>query len=92
MSDHTHTGMNCDQLLGFLSDYLDGQARDEVCREIEHHMSECQNCRVVVDTTRRTISLVQKCNDNELELPDDVRERLFRRLDLNDYIDRQDKY
>jgi predicted anti-sigma-YlaC factor YlaD len=89
MSDHKHTNMTCDQLLGYLSDYLDGQTRDEVCREIEHHMSECQNCRVVVDTTRKTISLVHACNDTELSLPDEVRERLFKRLNLDDYLRQQ---
>jgi len=86
MSNHKHTQMTCDQLLGLLSDYLDGQSRDEVCREIEQHMSECRNCRVVVDTTLRTISLVQTCNDRSLSIPEEVRERLFKRLDLDDYL------
>jgi anti-sigma factor (TIGR02949 family) len=83
MSDHNHTSMTCEQLLGLLSDYLDGQARDDVRRDIEQHMSGCQNCRVVVDTTRKTISLVHTCNDKPLSIPDDVRERLFKRLDLD---------
>ena len=90
MGDHKHDSLTCSQLLGFLSDYLDGQARDEVCREIEQHMSECQNCRVVVDTTRKTISLVHASEDTELGIPDEVRERLFKRLDLDNYLKKQD--
>lgn len=86
MTDHTHSTLTCDQLLGMLTDYLDGQSRDEICHEIEAHISECKNCRVVVDTTRRTISLVHACNDKPLSIPEDVRERLFQRLDLDDQI------
>lgn len=82
MADHIHNSMTCDQLLGMLADYLDGQSRDEVCHEIEAHISECSNCRVVVDTTRKTISLVHACNDEPINIPDDVRERLFQKLNL----------
>jgi anti-sigma factor (TIGR02949 family) len=86
MSDHNHTHITCDQLLGMLSDYLDGQTQDEIRREIETHMTGCQNCRVVVDTTRKTITLVHACNDKPLPIPEDVRERLYKRLDLGDYL------
>lgn len=86
MAEHIHNSMTCDQLLGMLSDYLDGQSRDEVCHEIEAHISGCSNCRVVVDTTRKTISLVHACNDEPIHIPDDVRERLFQKLDLGNRI------
>lgn len=74
----------CRQLLGSLNDYLDGELRDELCRELEQHLEECPDCRVVVDTVRRTISLYHQADD--VELPQGVRERLFRRLDLQDLL------
>jgi anti-sigma factor (TIGR02949 family) len=86
MTDHNHKTLSCEQLLGMLTDYLDGQSREELCREIESHIAGCNNCRVVVDTTRKTISLVHACNDKPINLPTDVRERLFKRLDLVDHI------
>jgi predicted anti-sigma-YlaC factor YlaD len=86
MADHNHKSLSCDQLLGILTDYLDGQAREEVCREIEAHIVGCDNCRVVVDTTKKTISLVHACDDMPINLPPEVRERLFRKLDLSDYL------
>ena len=86
MNDTHSTNLTCDQLLGMLSDYLDGQMQEEVRREIEAHMADCHNCRVVVDTTRKTITLVHACNDEPLPIPEDVRKRLYNRLDLDDYL------
>jgi anti-sigma factor (TIGR02949 family) len=83
MIDHTH--MNCEALLGSLSDYIDGELSDELCREIEKHLAGCENCRVVLNTTQRTIDLVQSPAE-AVPVPDDVRERLFKRLNLNDYL------
>jgi anti-sigma factor (TIGR02949 family) len=86
MTDHNHKTLSCDQLLGMLTDYLDGQAREELCHEIEAHIAGCNNCKVVVDTTKKTISLAHACNDKPLNLPADVRERLFKRLNLDDHL------
>jgi anti-sigma factor (TIGR02949 family) len=84
MAEHIHT--NCETLLGSLSDYIDGELRADLCREIEAHLATCENCRIMVDTTRRTIDLVHVSNDPQPSLPDDVRKRLFKRLHLDDYL------
>jgi anti-sigma factor RsiW len=73
-------------LLGSLSDYIDGELGAELCREIEKHIAECDDCRIVVDTTRKTIDLVHASNDPQTDLPDEVRNRLFKRLNLDDYL------
>jgi anti-sigma factor RsiW len=86
MSDHKHIDLKCDQLLGLLSDYLDGQTDNGLRLEIESHIADCQNCRVVVDTTRKTITLVHACNDKPFTIPEDVRDRLYKRLDLDTYL------
>jgi anti-sigma factor (TIGR02949 family) len=91
MTEHTHTHSNCKSLLGTLSDYVDGELEAELCREIEKHIAECENCRIVVDTTRRTIDLVHASNSAESGLPNEVRDRLFKRLDLTDYLKPQAK-
>ena len=78
MIEHTHT--NCAALLGSLSEYIDGELGAELCQEIEKHLAGCDNCRVVLDTTRRTIDLVHAPAEKP-DLPEDVRERLFKRLD-----------
>lgn len=83
MSEHAH--MNCDELLGSLSAYIDGDLGPELCQELEKHLEGCDNCRVVLNTTRRTIDLVQAPLEKP-NLPEEVRERLFKRLDLDNYL------
>ena len=75
----------CKSLLGSLSDYVDGTAKDEICRELERHLAGCENCRVVVDTLKKTVYLYQQ-SDIETDLPTGVRERLFKRLNLDDLL------
>ncbi len=82
MSDHLHE--NCQALLGTLSEYIDGELPAELCREIEKHLEGCDNCRVVLNTTKRTIDLVRVPMDEDV--PADIRERLFKRLDLDEYL------
>ncbi|MCE9645172.1 MAG: zf-HC2 domain-containing protein [Chloroflexi bacterium] len=84
MAETTFT--SCEGLLGSLSDYIDGELGAELCRQIEKHVAECENCRIVVDTTRKTIDLVHVSNASETGLPEDVRDRLFKRLNLDDYL------
>ncbi len=79
--DHTE----CDRLLSSLSDYVDGEASKEICKQIERHLAGCSNCRVVLDTMRKTISLYQVSMDNA-SMPTEVREHLYRTLNLEDYL------
>jgi anti-sigma factor (TIGR02949 family) len=83
MSENHH--FNCKALLGSLSDYVDGTLNDELCQELDRHLSECQDCRIVVDTLHKTVSLYKKCAE-DTEVPGEVRERLFRVLNLEDYL------
>jgi len=75
---------NCESLLKSLSDYVDGTAEETICRELERHLSGCENCRVVVDTLKKTVYLYH--TDTETNLPTDVRQRLFKRLNLDDIL------
>jgi len=75
---------NCKSLLGALSDYVDGTAQEELCRELERHLANCDNCRIVVDTLKKTVYLYQSNTDTDL--PVAVRERLYKRLNLDEYL------
>jgi anti-sigma factor (TIGR02949 family) len=87
---HTHK-TKCDQVLDSLCEYLDGELHDELCRELERHLTECEDCRVIVDTTKKTIYLVQCSTEADSPCPDDVRERLFQRLDLDEFLKKTKK-
>ena len=80
---HKH-GSVCRELLGSISNYVDGSLQEELCRELERHMAECENCRVVVDTMKKTILLYQSAAASS-DVPSGVRERLFKRLDLDEF-------
>ena len=70
--------MNCRGLIREISDYLDGELEVETLTEIETHLERCKDCRLIVDTTRKTIEIYYHAQP--LPLPDDVRERLHQAL------------
>lgn len=80
---HIHTPETCRRYLGELSEYVDGTLSEELCRELEAHMAICENCRVVVNTFTKTISLYHQMPAPEM--PNAVKERLYKVLDLNAY-------
>lgn len=73
--------VECNEHLDCLSDYVDGELDPALCAEIERHMAECGDCRIVVDTLRKTISLYR--NYGHAELPPDTKERLYAVLRLD---------
>jgi len=70
--------ISCEEVLRELCDYLDQEAGTDLCQQIEEHLRACRNCTVLVNTTRKTLSLV--ADYYALELPEDVSERLMERL------------
>ncbi|HYM80998.1 MAG TPA: zf-HC2 domain-containing protein [Candidatus Limnocylindria bacterium] len=59
--------MNCNEVLEQLGDYLDDDARAELCRTIEEHLHQCHDCQVYVDTVKKTIMLYQ--SDRTVQVP-----------------------
>jgi anti-sigma factor (TIGR02949 family) len=83
MSEHVHTPQ-CKQLMGNLSEFIDGELEAELCAELEQHLEGCDNCRIVVNTLRKTIELYKQTNE-PIELPHAVRNRLYSKLNLDPY-------
>jgi predicted anti-sigma-YlaC factor YlaD len=83
MPDHSEK-VGCQHLLGDLSDFIDGTASAGICAEILEHMDGCEDCRVVVDTLGKTIVLYRTIPHPDL--PEDVRQRLYKTLDLDAFI------
>jgi anti-sigma factor RsiW len=82
-----HDHKNCKQLLGSLSEYVDGELDEELCNVLEHHLEDCEDCRIVVDTLRKTVSLYHTTAKNEVISPD-IRQRLFKSLNIEDYLEK----
>jgi len=59
--------VDCNEVLEQLADYLDEEAREELCHAIEQHLAHCHDCQIQVDTLKKTIVLYQ--NDHRIEMP-----------------------
>lgn len=66
--------MDCKHILEELNLYIDGELEQELCRRLETHLKGCDRCRIVLDTTQRTIQLYR--DQVPMELPEDIRDRL----------------
>lgn len=78
---HQHTS-SCRELLAQISDYVDGELQAELCARLEKHLADCPDCRVMVDTTRKTVLLFKRCYHlTEESLSPAVTDRLWRALD-----------
>ncbi len=82
MTEHGH----CEQLIAEISEYVEGTLSPDICSELERHLNGCENCRVVVDTLRKTIELYRGSDDLSQPLPVAVRERLFACLNIQEYL------
>jgi len=70
--------VNCKKVVVELTSYLDGVLDSSTKTELELHLSRCTDCRLVVDTCRKTIQIF--CNSEPVPLPEDVRSRLHSAL------------
>ena len=71
--------LTCKDFLAELSDYLDEALDAELRSKIERHITECPNCWVIADTTRKTIKIYKGME--QYPIPSDVEARLMRALE-----------
>jgi predicted anti-sigma-YlaC factor YlaD len=62
-----------------ISDYLDEGIDPALRAEIEQHLMKCKKCRVVVDTTKKTIDVF--CNSEPAPIPEETRHRMYEALE-----------
>ena len=70
--------LSCDQVLSELQDYLDEDITPDLKREMEGHLAHCKTCRVIYDTTRKTLTLVTE--SGVFELPSAVSNKIQNRV------------
>jgi predicted anti-sigma-YlaC factor YlaD len=73
--------LDCERLRQILPDYLDDEAAEELCREIDAHLHGCSDCEIEVDEIRQTILIYRReCRD--MTMSDGARRRLLQRLSI----------
>jgi len=71
--------LTCKDFLRELSEFLDENLDAEVRAKLERHMTECPNCWVIADTTRKTIKIYKGMDP--YPVPKDVEERLMQAIE-----------
>ena len=66
--------MKCNKAMKEISSYLDGELTQELKLTLEAHLTYCNHCHAVFDSTKKTIDLY--CDGKLYSLPDEVRSRL----------------
>jgi len=65
---------NCSKYIQNIADFIDGDIDETLCADIEKHLEECNNCRLMVDTLKQTVVL---CRDGKQEkLPPEIEAKL----------------
>jgi anti-sigma factor RsiW len=71
--------LTCKDFLAELSDYLDERIDAELKAKLERHITECPNCWVIADTTKKTIQIYKGMEP--YPIPSDVETRLMKALE-----------
>ena len=82
-----HEHKDCRKLLGSISEYVDGELSEELCSALEHHLEDCEDCRIVVDTMKKTVYLYHATAEN-VNIPSDIRQRLYKKLDIEEFLEK----
>lgn len=67
--------MQCEELVTYLSDYIDQELDEDLREDAQQHLSTCHNCRVVLDTTQKMIFLYRQTGTRNI--PVDRRDKLL---------------
>lgn len=70
--------MVCEEVIRRLSSYIDGDLEPSLRQALELHLQHCEDCGIVVHTTRKTIELY--CNREPVALPADVQQEIEQTL------------
>lgn len=69
---------SCEEFRIELSNLVDGELSPELRRLLEHHLADCGACRVLYDSTRKTLTILSDAG--AVELAPEVSERLAARI------------
>ena len=67
--------LTCNQFLDELSEFLDDDVNEDVRQELQTHVTQCPNCWVMVDTTKKTIQIYRGLEPEPL--PNGLKARLM---------------
>jgi len=66
-----------------ICDFMGEDLNAPVCKEVAEHLESCPNCKVYLDTVKKTVTICQE-SEKEEELPQNIKNRLFKVLNLGE--------
>jgi len=74
--------ISCADFMAEIGNYLEGDVAEEVRLQLEHHLSHCQTCTILVDSSRKTLRIVT--DTGSFDLPEatfrPIAERIMSRI------------
>jgi hypothetical protein len=74
--------ITCDEFMADMGNYLEGDVAFELRQQLEFHLSHCQTCQVVYDSTLKTIRIVT--DSRSFDLPEaaakPIRDKIMARI------------
>ena len=64
--------MTCQELIEFLTDYLDDQLPQSQRLAFEFHLTLCRDCRAYLHNFKTTIAAAKQSGDEPAEMPEDL--------------------
>jgi hypothetical protein len=58
--------ISCADFMAEIGNYLEGEVAEEVRLQLEHHLSHCQTCTVLVDSSRKTLRILTDAGSFDL--------------------------
>ena len=62
--------IGCKEFMEEVDNYLEGDVATDLRLRLERHLSQCQTCRVVLDSTRKTLKIVTE--SGSFDLPEET--------------------
>ena len=89
MSDGKKTG-HCRHMMSVFCDYIDRDLQQRVCRRLERHLRDCPECKLYLDTLKKTVTLYRSMKDPAL--PRGAQQRLFKTIRLSELNNNNKKH
>jgi anti-sigma factor RsiW len=71
--------MKCEDLVQYLSDYIDDNLSEDLSAAARDHLATCENCRVVLSSTQQMILLYRE-QGREQRIPRQRQQTLYAHL------------
>lgn len=75
MNNASHDHQKCIDLFARMSEYLDNELDESMCRSIRQHLANCPACKTCLATLRRTVDLY-RTSAGGVEVPSEMSARL----------------